>query len=394
VPFIGADKLRRSGISGKGVTVAVLDTGIDPDHLDLRAALKEEKCFLTPSSYCPPEPHVAEDSDGHGTHVSGIVASRGRRSSYGVAPEADIIAVKLIEARNNAAGTALVAALDWAITRDDIDVINMSFGSGGYEGHCDTANAYTKSIARAFETLRSQGVMSVGASGNDGSSTKIIAPACVSHVISVGAVEDGRDSKVADFTNRNDTLDMLAPGVDIESAHLSGRLKVMQGTSMAAPHVAGAIALLLSAHRWADPHTIEVVLKSTGGRPTIRYGQKTISTIKVDAALRQLDQLQPIPSPSAPPSATPSVPPYTATPSLTPSATATATASATDTASPRTPSPTAQLTEPPTASPTSTSGAEASATLAATATATPGATVSPTSGTQTSVFLPITYRQD
>lgn len=387
VPYIGADRLRRAGTTGEGVRVAVLDTGIDADHLDLRDALQDEQCFLKNRDFCPPEPHVAEDSDGHGTHVSGIVASRGRRSSHGVAPGAEITAVKLIEERANAAGTAMLAALDWMISDGGIDVINMSFGSGAYEGHCDDADAYTKALARAFGTLKQQGVVAVGASGNDGSPTKMVAPGCVKDVISVGAA-DHATRQIADFTNRNETLDLLAPGVGIESSFLSGRTSTMQGTSMAAPHVAGAVALLKQAHPWAGPDVIEAALKGSGGRPTIRYGTTTISTIKVDSALRELDRLQPSPTPSTEPSATASATAtITGSPTASPSGTPTASLETTPTDQPTEPPPSSTPTPTPSGAPTD--GPTGTPTDAPSPTGTPSATRSSDTGTR--LYLPIAY---
>ncbi len=390
VPYIGADRVRRSGITGKGQVVAVLDTGIDTDHLDLRDALKAQACFLTPESYCPAPPNVAEDNDGHGTHVAGIVASRGKRSSYGVAPGAEIVAIKLVEERNNAAGAGFAAALDWIIDRDDIDVVSMSFGSGAYEGYCDDENAYTKTLAAAFEKIVGKGIAVVAASGNDGSSTKLAAPACLRDVISVGAIEDGEgsDAQVAQFTNRNETLDLLAPGVSVEADFLSGRTASMGGTSQAAPHVAGAFALVREAVTWADTSTILSALKETGGRPTVRYGTLTISTIKVDAAIRELERNQPTVEPTAVPSDTP-------TPTLTASATPSASPTSTATASPaesQTPEPSATSSTGPSA--TATEVPEQTATGAATATPTQLGTATATPTLLMPVYIPVAYREE
>jgi len=406
VPFIGADKVHRQGIQGTGVRVAVLDTGTDTGGLDLRDAIVAEACFVTPASLCPPAPHVSEDSDGHGTSVAGIVASRGRQAPKGVAPAADIVSIKLIEERNNAAESATLAAFDWILDRDDVDVMNMSFGGGAYEGVCDTADANTRSLSEAVARLRAKGVVPVAASGNDGSQTKMGAPACIAGVVSVGAVQDyetagGADAKIADFTNRNATLDLLAPGTGIKVAGLGSRLQTnFSGTSAAAPHVAGAVALLRQAAPWAGPDVLEDVLKRTGGRPTLRYGTTTISTIRVDAALRELQKITPTataaggtptPTPSPSPTGTASRPPASATPTATISLTPPAV-----TPSPRTPSATPV---PPTAptTPTQARATTDTPTPPTTATPVPATTTPPGPGTATAaptwrVYLPLSRR--
>jgi subtilisin family serine protease len=305
--FIGADSLhRRKGITGEGTVVAVLDTGVKSNQIDLRDAVVEEACFITPKELCPPEPHVADDVDGHGTAVSGIVASRGRQSYKGVAPDADIVAVKVLEERNNAAGSALVLALEWVLDRGNVDAINMSIGSGGYTDYCDDTNAYTRALAAVIDRLHRSGTVVVASSGNDGSSTKIAAPGCVRNAVSVGAVQDfaGGDPKLAQFTNRNATLDILAPGVGIVAPSIKGRPQPFGGTSAAAPHVAGAVALLRQVAPWAGADLIVNLLKEYGQRPNLRYGKTTVETLDVEAAYNALRKITPTATSEHPATAT------------------------------------------------------------------------------------------
>jgi subtilisin family serine protease len=358
VPFIGADVLhRRHRITGKGVTVAVLDTGTDTNNIDLRDAIVDEACIIDPPTLCPAPPHVSEDIDGHGTAVAGIIASRGRQSSDGVAPAVSIVSVKALEERNNAVGSALVAALDWVLDRGDVAVVNMSLGGGGYSDYCDDASAYTKSLAAVIKRLNASGTVVIAASGNKGSTTLVGSPACIRGAVSVGAVQDFADNadfdpKLAQFTNRNATLDLLAPGVGVVAPSIRGQPSSFGGTSAAAPHVAGAAALLMEAAPWAAPDLIVELLKEHGKRPHLRYGRLTIRTIDVKAAYDALRRITPTATGSAPPSpsATPtaSEPVETATPTLsypTPtSSTQPATASPSDTPTSRasdTPDPTA-----------------------------------------------------
>ena len=340
VPFTGADKLRRQGITGKGVRVVVMDTGVDVDHIDLKDAIVDQICTLVPKDRCGPTGKVADDKDGHGTHVAGIIASRGKKASYGMAPGAGIVALKFLETRNTGAGSDMLEALDLLLRRDDIDIINMSLGTNTlYEGSCDKADAYTKALAGAFGKLRAKGVISVAASGNDGSPNKMGAPACVDDVISVGAVEIGSDAKVASFTNRSATLDLLAPGVGIDAPIPGNGVGTKQGTSMASPHVAGALALLLQAVPWADQTALETILKENGQRPTLNAGGNSVSTIKVDKALAALKLLTPTATQSGPPTATSTPVPPSATPSATPTEAPLPTASFTPTPEPATPTP-------------------------------------------------------
>ncbi|MCB0215427.1 MAG: S8 family serine peptidase, partial [Chloroflexi bacterium] len=110
--FIGSDRLRLKGVTGSGVNVAVIDTGVDATHIDLRDAVVAQLCTLVPRDRCGSGDNPASDLDGHGTHVAGMVGSRGKRAGYGVASGAGIIAVKYLEARATGAGSDMIEALD------------------------------------------------------------------------------------------------------------------------------------------------------------------------------------------------------------------------------------------------------------------------------------------
>lgn len=323
VPFVGADRVARRGMRGAGTTVVVMDSGVDAMHFDLRDAVVEEICAVSTPGFCGPAEHPAEDLHGHGTHVAGIVASRGVKAGDGVAPEASILALKLFHTpgatSEDGAGADFLAALELLVERDDLDALNMSFGFGGlHDGVCDDANAFTRAIHSLTTRLREQGVVSVASSGNDGEPRRMKAPACLSSVVSVGAVElpERGAATVAGFSNRSAALELLAPGVGIVSSTNDGKTGAKDGTSMAAPHVAGAVAVMRGAAPWAPAELIVRLLRENGQRPTVRLEGNEAVTLDVEKAVNALLDLTPTATPP-PPTATPSPPP-TDTPAASP----------------------------------------------------------------------------
>ena len=289
VPQIGADLLQASGATGQGVTVAVIDTGIDTRHQDLADDLVAEVCFCSTGGGCCPNrtsyqvgPGSAQDDNGHGSHVAGILTSAGRIAPLGVAPDAGIVAVKVIAADNTyCCSSDVVAALDWIlVNRPDVRVVNMSLGTNDlYPGECDAIDAVTHSFAAVIGALRDRGVTSFVASGNDAANGEMGAPACVRASVSVGAVWDGAYGsfdfgtcvetgtavdQVACFSNSNPTTDLFAPGALITSSVPGDRAETYIGTSMASPHAAGCAADLLQAFPSLTPGMIEASLEATG----------------------------------------------------------------------------------------------------------------------------------
>lgn len=275
VPLIGADRWGATGIGGAGVVVAVLDSGIDTDHPDLADAVIAQACFLV--SLCPNGsdrqvgPGAAEDDAGHGSHVSGIIAANGVVTAPGVAPDVQIVAVKVLDNCSFSGCfffSSIVAALDYLITdRPDVQVINMSLGTFAlYDGDCDAADASNIAAGAAIDTLRSRGVIAFASAGNNGSSTRISSPACLRNVIAVGAT-DINDS-VWPQANTNAATDILAPGVAIRSAGIDGGTIQSSGTSMAAPHAAGCAALFIQSGVAVTPDQIEARLEASPIRVT------------------------------------------------------------------------------------------------------------------------------
>ncbi len=300
VPLIGADLLFAQGFRGAAGTVAVLDSGYDSQHPDLAGGLLDEHCFClgtrTPTcpfsfrAQCPCCPNgdteqggegSAKDGFGHGSHISGIVTSDGIVAPRGVAPEAGIVAVKVLDDNGRFVSTAfLVAALDWVRTQHpEVDVVNMSLRTGGGDssGPCDNSGVAARLFRDAVAQLRAAGILVVAASGNGGSKSKISFPACLSKVLSVAAVWDSstlnlssgsaRSSPVVDeitwFSDTNAFTDILAPGAVIDSVGLGGGVAAMLGTSQAAGVVSACIALLRSIDPQASPAEIESALKAS-----------------------------------------------------------------------------------------------------------------------------------
>lgn len=297
------------GLSGTGITVAVLDSGVDTDHPDLAAAIVAQRCFT--NNNCPPgntaEGASAEDGHGHGTHVTSIVMSRGAQSNVGYAPGASVVAVRVLDQFNSGFLSDWTAGLEWVYANRqayNIRLINMSLGSNAtYTGVCD---AQQPLMAAAINQLAAAGVAVFASSGNGGSSNALSAPACLSGVIAVGATYDsnlGREpdagsyepgcfdaatsaTTIACFTNSNAQLDLLAPGSRITASALGGGTTVFRGTSMAAPAAVGVAALLLQRNPNLTPAQIESILESTGTPITDARNGLTFPLINAYNAVR------------------------------------------------------------------------------------------------------------
>lgn len=283
--FIHADAVWRDfGILGQGVNVAVLDTGVDLTHPDLASRIVAQKCIS--QNGCLPdglkESDNAQDENGHGTHVSGIIASEGNTSPRGIAPEAGLVAVRVLGSSGVGFSSDVIAGIDWVVANQaalEVRAINMSLGGGAYSNVCDEADANTMLYATAVAMAREAGITLFAASGNGGQAEQMMAPACVSGVVSVGNVYDTASAsfswgscadeaampdQVACSSNSSSELDLLAPGVLIDSTKLGGGQSSKSGTSMAAPHAAAVAALLSQANPDLGPDEIEAILEETG----------------------------------------------------------------------------------------------------------------------------------
>jgi subtilisin family serine protease len=277
VPLIRADQWHALGVTGEGVVVAVLDSGVDTDHDDLADDLVHQECFLDTDGLidgvgsCPDGSDrmsgagAAEDDHGHGTNVTGIITSAGTVSSVGVAPDAGVVIIKVLNQSNAFFFySEIIAALDFIIDNPQygINVVNISLGTfTKFSGDCDNAAAYNMAGAAAVGTLRESGVLTFAATGNNGLSDEMASPACLSEVVSVGASNDS--DAVANFTNSGSTLDLLAPGVSILSTGMENGLSLFSGTSQASPHAAACAALLIESEIATTPDDIESRMKGS-----------------------------------------------------------------------------------------------------------------------------------
>ena len=289
LPLVNGDDMHAHSYTGAGATVAVLDSGVNRIHADLSDALDGEACFCSGGTGCCPAggatqigPGAAADNNGHGTNVSGIVVSNGTVAPRGMAPDAKLVAIKVLDANNSfCCSSDVVAGLDWIIAnRPDVDVVNMSLGTSAlFTGSCDNVNAFTMAYASAINTLRTNGVITFVSAGNNGSGTQMNAPACVANSVSIGAVWDANlgprtflgctdaataADQVTCFSNSNSTTDLFAPGAFVTSAGISGMTSTYGGTSQASPNAAGCAALMKGAVPGISPADIESAMESFG----------------------------------------------------------------------------------------------------------------------------------
>lgn len=250
VAQIGAPTAWEAGFDGTGVTVAVLDTGVDADHPDLTGRVVAEQDFTgSPST---------DDKFGHGTHVAATIAGTGDASDGlrpGVAPGAALISGKVLGDDGTGSLSGVIAGMEWA-TETGADVVNMSLGSGPSDGSDPLSLAVN-------ELTATTGTLFVVSAGNDGPGASTVgSPGSADAALTVGAVD--RDESIAEFSSRGPRLgdlavkpDITAPGVGIVAARAAGTAlgtpvddlyTSASGTSMAAPHVAGAAALLAAQH--------------------------------------------------------------------------------------------------------------------------------------------------
>ena len=323
IPLINADDVWAAGFTGRGWAVAIVDTGVDKTHPFLdQGKVVSEACYSTTdssisvSSVCPNGQssqigsgagvNCPTNIDGcdHGTHVAGIAAGNAagttRPDLNGVAKDAGIIAIQIFSRMNNFTRCAqmgkstpctiaflsdLMRGLERVFdlrSTFQIAAVNISLGEGKFTSPCDAQTPLTSNI----QNLRSVDIASAIASGNDGFTDGMAQPACISSAISVGNTM--KSDVVNSSSNSAFFLSLLAPGTDIVSALPGNRIGPRTGTSMAAPHVAGAFALLRQTKPSASVGEILSALRSTGLPITDTRNNITKPRIDVKAAFDAL----------------------------------------------------------------------------------------------------------
>ncbi|WP_149093860.1 S8 family peptidase [Paenibacillus terrae] len=234
VKIIQALEAWEKGRKGNGVLIAVLDTGCDKEHPDLKGRIHQKSRNFSNEG----EENDITDILGHGTHVAGTIAAiENGRGVVGVAPEADLLILKVFDDNGLATNENLIRAIDYAILQK-ARVISMSLGSP-----FDDPNLH-EAVKRATQAE----IAVVCAAGNEGdnrgNTVEKSFPAAYPESICVGAINQNKHMAI--FSNTNDQVDLVAPGVEILSTWNGGNYQIISGTSMAAPHVSGAIALLIN----------------------------------------------------------------------------------------------------------------------------------------------------
>jgi len=230
VKLLGVPSLWRE-TKGEGIKVGVLDTGIALEHPDLKSAILEARDFTRSTSQ-------AYDAQGHGTHVSGIIAARRNANGIvGVAPESKIIMAKVLNDEGSGTSADIVAGIRWAV-ETGADILSMSLGSPEPDGE----------IHQALLLAISKGVFVITAAGNEGPDLDTVGyPAGFPEMVAVGSID--RQKKLSSFSSRGRQVDIVAPGDQITSCYPPRSYAVLSGTSMATPFVSGVVALMLAKHR-------------------------------------------------------------------------------------------------------------------------------------------------
>lgn len=233
IVMINAPYMWAKKYTGKGIVIAVIDTGCSTKHTALQGQIIGGRNFTTEDNS---NPDIYEDYNGHGTHVCGTIAAKATAQGVvGVAPDSKLLVLKVLEKNGSGRLQSTIDAINYAVSKN-VDIISMSLGSKSND-----INLYN-----AINYAVSKNILVVCASGNEGDNNpntyEYAYPGAYNEIISVGAIDDKK--LAARFTNSNKEVDLVAPGVNILSTYLDNKYKSLSGTSMATPHVSGALALI------------------------------------------------------------------------------------------------------------------------------------------------------
>ena len=309
VPTMGVDKVWAQGFKGKGVTIAVIDTGIHP-HADLKSRIIGFKDFVNGEA----QPY---DDQGHGTHVAGDAAGDGTASNgkyVGTAPEANLVGIKALDKNGAGRFSDIIKGIQWAVQNQEkygIRVINMSLGGPIIQSYKDDP------VAQAAAAAMDHGIISVVAAGNSGPKAGTIgSPGSHPRVLTIGALNDmgtvsRADDTIAKFSSRGPTSidgltkpDILSPGVMITAAnspgssldqmpqipHVGQDYITISGTSMATPVAAGMVADIISANPKLTPDQIKELFTTSAQKlndPKLDANQQGFGVINPEEALKK-----------------------------------------------------------------------------------------------------------
>ena len=333
VPLINADDMQALGYDGTGTVVAILDTGIDVDHPFFAGRIVSQSCYSNAAgaggnvSLCPNGAssqttgdaadaetnaclNVADNLCFHGTHVAGIAAGNATGTTPGapgdgVAPDARIMAIQVFT-RFNSAGTCSPSPAPCVLSYNSDQLLGLqrvaAIESGGslLPRHVVSANESigggSSTVAcdgdarkAAIDALVSLNIATTISAGNNGFLNAVGAPACISTAVTVGATTDA--DAVAGFSNRGSLLDVFAPGVSIDSSVPDDTYGNLQGTSMAAPHVAGAWAVLREAFPTESVTQILTRLQTRGVPITYSDGTTNVTTPRIDCSRQRTSRM-------------------------------------------------------------------------------------------------------
>jgi hypothetical protein len=298
VPAIGGDLVKSMyNLTGKGVRVAILDTGVVTAHPDLKDSIVAQHCFT--QGDCPPsrarEGTSAEDDHGHGSNVAGIITSNGVVSSVGFAPGAEIVAVKVDDQNDSGQISDWVSGLDWVydnLSTLHVKIINLSICSSALYTDAAQCDSQEPALAKAVKNLVDAGVTIFSAAGNLGKTTTLSAPACNTGVIAVAATYDSNVGmqpadaatfalkfgggaancgdattafdQITCFSNTPARVDLVTTGAPMTSDGLRNGTSTFWGTSQASPSAAGVAALMLECNPKLTPAEIKAAMIQTG----------------------------------------------------------------------------------------------------------------------------------
>ena len=265
----GIDELHTKGIKGKNVNIAVIDTGVYVNHIDLKDSLIMQVDMVS-------RVKKVYDDNGHGTHIAGIILGRGiLQNGYyrGIAPESKLISVKVLDKKGKGRISDVINGLDWIVKNKDkynIRIVNMSAGANNIDGKDEEI------LISKVEMLWDAGIVVIAAAGNNGPERNSISvPGNSKKIITVGAYDDNKpvyldkEQSMVNYSGRGPTKEcivkpeIVAPGYKIMSCSNKGKYEARSGTSMSTPVVTGMCALLLGKYPNTTPKEVKKILYDT-----------------------------------------------------------------------------------------------------------------------------------